>query len=53
VAFMKGAFEATNQPDPPFVFRCASWIGWITGFGTIGYGTLLALSVIGPISPLG
>jgi hypothetical protein len=52
LAFMKGAFEATNQPDPSWGFRCASWFGWIAGFGTIGYGTLLALSVIGPISPL-
>lgn len=52
VAFMKGAFEATNQPNPLWGFKCAGYIGWIVGFGIIGYGTLLVLSVIGPISPL-
>jgi hypothetical protein len=53
LAFMKGAFEATNQPNPPWFFRCAGWIGWVLGFGTVGYGSLLALSLLRPIGPLG
>jgi hypothetical protein len=53
LAFMNGALEATNQPEPPWFFRCAGWIGWILGFGTVGYGTLLVLSLLHPIGPLG
>jgi hypothetical protein len=52
-ALFYGATKALDDPSPPLLFVGIGWLCWLAGFGTVGYGTLLVLSVIGPISPLG
>jgi hypothetical protein len=51
--FMKSAQWCLDCPAPPLGFRIAGWLGWFLGFGVVGYGTLLGLSLLHPIDPLG